>query len=429
VSPSGRPGFGTNQEAVRRHNLGTLLTHLHHDGQLSRAELTARMGLNRSTIGALVGELVSLGAVVETAPSGGRTGAGRPSLDVQPNSQEVVVLAIEVGVDMLRAARVGLGGSILARRNAPTPTTGRVEDVASAVVRLLRQVSAGVPKNAAVIGVGIGVPGVVRQRDGLVRFAPNLAWTDVPFADVLRARMGGDLTLLLANDADLGALAEHTRGAGASHANMVFLAGDVGVGGGVIVGGQPLHGVGGYAGEVGHLMVNPRGRTCRCGSRGCWETEIGAPVIGAALRSPATDVETLSERLAQVRTPPAALRTVGRYLGLGLASIVNLLNPEVIVLGGVLRALYPVVREVTDEALGRAALTAAREQVRVVVPQLGADAVLLGAAERAFRPLLEDPARALGQASHDLPAAVGPRATRRRSSTTRDVSPGRPASR
>jgi hypothetical protein len=108
---------------------------------------------------------------------------------------------------------------------------------------------------------------------------------------------------------------------------------------------------------------------------------------------------------------------------------VNLLNPEVIVLGGVLRALYPVVRQTTDEAFGRAALTAAREQVRVVVPQLGADAVLLGAAERAFTPLLEDPARALGQACHDLPAAVGPRATRRRHTTARAVSPGRPASR
>jgi predicted NBD/HSP70 family sugar kinase len=400
-----------------------LLTHLHHDGQLSRAELTTRMGLNRSTIGALVGELVSLGAVVETAPSGGRTGAGRPSLDVRPSSQEVVVLAIEVGVDVLRAARVGLGGSILARRNAPTPTTGRVEDVATAVVRLLRQVAAGVPEGAAVIGVGVGVPGVVRQRDGLVRFAPNLAWTDVPFADVLRARMGGDLTLLLANDADLGALAEHTRGAGVSHANMVFLAGDVGVGGGVIVGGQPLDGIGGYAGEVGHLMVNPRGRTCRCGSRGCWETEIGAPIIGAALRSPATDVETLSERLGQVRTPSPALRTVGRYLGLGLASIVNLLNPEVIVLGGVLRALYPVVQRTTDEAFGCAALTAAREQVRVVVPQLGADAVLLGAAQRAFTPLLVDPARALGQACHDLPAAVGPRARRRRATPAPPAGP------
>jgi predicted NBD/HSP70 family sugar kinase len=330
---------------------------------------------------------------------------------------------MEVGVDLLRAVRVGLGGTILARRTAPTPTSGRVEDVATAVVRLLRHVASGAPEGAAIIGIGIGVPGVVRQRDGLVRFAPNLGWTDVPFADILRSRMRGDVTVLLANDADLGALAEHTRGAGAANANMVFLAGDVGVGGGVIVDGQPLHGVGGYAGELGHLMINPRGRTCRCGSRGCWETEIGAPVIGAALRSPATDVETLSERLGQVRTPPPALRTVGRYLGLGLASIVNLLNPEVIVLGGVLRALYPVVRRTTDEAFGRAALTAPREQVRVVVPQLGADAVLLGAAERAFTPLLEDPARALGQACHDLPAAVGPRSSRRRREVLPAVQP------
>lgn len=414
MAPSGRPGVGTNQEAVRRHNLGTLLAHLHHDGQLSRAELTSRMGLNRSTIGALVGELVALGAVVETAPSGGRAGAGRPSLDVRPSAEHVVVLAIEVGVDVLRAARVGLGGTILARRNAPTPSTGRMEDVASAVVRLLRQVASGTPPDAAAIGIGVGVPGVVRERDGLVRFAPNLAWTDVPFADVLRTRMAGALPLQLANDADLGALAEHTRGAGVSHANMVFLAGDVGVGGGVIVGGQPLHGVGGYAGELGHLMINPRGRICRCGSRGCWETEIGAPVIGAALRSTATDLETLTERLAEVRTPSPALRTVGRYLGLGLGSIVNLLNPEVIVLGGVLRALYPVVRATTDEAFGQAALTAPREQVRVVVPQLGADAVLLGAAERAFAPLLEDPARALGSACRDVGAAVAGRSSRRR---------------
>jgi predicted NBD/HSP70 family sugar kinase len=115
------------------------------------------------------------------------------------------------------------------------------------------------------------------------------------------------------------------------------------------------------------------------------------------------------------------LQTVGRYLGLGLGSIVNLLNPEVIVLGGVLRALYPVVRQTTDEAFGRAALTAPREQVRVVVPQLGADAVLLGAAERAFAPLLDDPARALAQACRHLGAAVAPRSSRRRPSVARSA--------
>ena len=173
----------------------------------------------------------------------------------------------------------------------------------------------------------------------------------------------------------------------------------------MIVGGHPLHGVGGYAGELGHLMVNPRGRTCRCGSRGCWETEIGAEAIGAALRLESTDLDSLAEGLRQVHRPSAALRSVGRYLGLGLGSIVNVLNPEVVVLGGVLRALYPVVSADVDQALASVALQAPREQVRVLVPALGGDSVLLGAAEKAFEPVLTDPARELGVACRDAAAA------------------------
>ncbi len=400
-----RPGAGTNQEAVRRHNLGTVLAHLHHDGQLSRADLTARLGLNRSTIGALVGELVSLGAVVETAPSGGRSGAGRPSLDVRPNPQAAVVVAVEVGIDVLRGALVGLGGQVLARATAPTPPSRRPDLVAGAVVRLARRLVVSVPEDAVLLGLGVGVPGVVREPGGVVRFAPNLRWVDVPLADLLRARMSADLRVTVGNDADLGALAEHTRGAAVGCDDIVFLAADAGVGGGVIVGGHPLHGVGGYAGELGHLMVNPRGRTCRCGSRGCWETEIGAEAISAALRLESTDLDSLAERLREVRRPSAALRSVGRYLGLGLGSIVNVLNPEVVVLGGVLRTLYPVVSADVDQALASVALQAPREQVRVLVPALGGDSVLLGAAEKAFEPVLTDPARELGAAVRD-PATV-----------------------
>jgi predicted NBD/HSP70 family sugar kinase len=118
----------------------------------------------------------------------------------------------------------------------------------------------------------------------------------------------------------------------------------------------------------------------------------------------------LAARLAAVRNPSAALRRVGRYLGLGLGSIVNVLNPEVVVLGGVLRWLYPVVREATDEALATAALVAPREQMRVVVPALGGDAVLVGAAERCFDAVLADPARELATACRDAAAALGPSA-------------------
>ncbi|MGN6610244.1 MAG: ROK family protein [Angustibacter sp.] len=404
-----RHGAGTNQEAVRRHNLGTLLAHVHHDGQLSRAELTARMGLNRSTIGALVGELVELGLVDETAPSerrSGRHGAGRPSLDVRPDAEAVYVIAIDIGVKALQVACVGLGGEVLQRASGRTPTSHSPAAVATAAVRLVRQIVAKAPPGAALLAVSVGVPGVVRESDGVVRFAPNLGWHDVPLQQLLCERMSGSVPLHVANDADLGVLAEHTRGAAVGYDNVVFLMGDVGLGGGVIVDGHPLHGVGGYAGELGHLMVNSRGRTCRCGSVGCWETEVCSPAVARAMRLDDIELEPMVERLKQVVRPSAALRDVGRYLGMGLGSVVNVLNPEVIVLGGIFRALFPAVRQDTLDALTAVALEAPREQVKVVVPQLAGDAVLVGAAERAFEPLLADPAGALSAACRQAPSSV-----------------------
>jgi predicted NBD/HSP70 family sugar kinase len=411
MAPARRPGTGTNQESVRRHNLGTLLAHLHHDGQLSRADLTARMGLNRSTIAALVGELVELGAVAETAPSerpGRRSGAGRPSLDVRPSSRHVVAVSVDLTYDAVTVARIGLGGELQLRLSGRAPAAHRPATVATTVARLIRQAVADVPQGAAFVGIGIGVPGVVRESDGVVRLAPNLGWRDVPFGDLVRERLGGPVPVQVANDADLGALAEHTRGAGVGYDDVVFLTGDVGLGGGVIADGRPLQGVGGYAGELGHLVVNAHGRLCRCGSRGCWETEVCSGAVARALRMPGADLDSLVERLRRTERPSAALRQVGEYLGLGLGSVVNAFNPEVVVLGGLFRSLYPVVHEATDAAFKASALSAPHEQARLVVPHLGGDAVLLGAAERAFAPLLEDPARALAGSCRDARAQTAP---------------------
>ena len=124
-----------------------------------------------------------------------------------------------------------------------------------------------------VVGVGVAVPGMVRQPDGQVRFAPNLGWEDVPLGAELADALG--LPVAVGNDADLGILAEHVRGAAAGVDDVVYLSGHAGIGAGVFTAGRPLVGHGGYAGEVGHIVVNPGGRTCRCGSRGCWETESG----------------------------------------------------------------------------------------------------------------------------------------------------------
>jgi len=153
-------------------------------------------------------------------------------------------------------------------------------------------------------------------------------------------------------------------------------------------------------------LINPRGRVCHCGARGCWETEIGAVAVAAALGQSASNLASLAEALGAVQKPSAALRNVGRYLGLGLGSIVNAFNPEIIVLGGTLRELYPVVKADTDKALRGTALGAPWEQVQVVLPKLGGDAVLIGAGEMAFEPMLDDPVGTLTEASRQPSLAL-----------------------
>ena len=176
---------------------------------------------------------------------------------------------------------------------------------------------------------------------------------------------------------------------------MVYLSGEVGLGGGLIVDGRLMKGAGGYGGEVGHMVVNSRGRLCECGARGCWETEVGAQGARTACGMPdATIDEVLAAYAAGNRKAMAGINRVGRWLGVGVANLVNVLNPEVVVFGGVLRQLYPATEALVREALGLA-LTAPREQVRLALPALGGDSTLLGAAETAFSPLLADPLGAL----------------------------------
>lgn len=363
---------GATQDEVRRHNLGSLLRLLHVRGPMSRAELTALTGLNRSTVGALTSELTDGGLVREEAPVG-RRGAGRPSIVVGPESEHVYVLALDVGVEHLVAARVGLGGVVLERRELrQTQGDYDVRRTLRRLDRLARAVLSGAPDSAVCVGVGVGVPGVVRHEDGLVRFAPNLGWVDVPFGRLLADQLRTRLPVFVANDADLGVLAEHVRGAAAEAEDVVYLSGEVGVGGGIILGGRPMSGAGGYGGEVGHMIVNPKGRLCRCGARGCWETEVGeAAILEATGLGPGSGI--LDVVAAVERGDPAAvagIRRIGEWLGVGVANLVNLFNPEVIVFGGVMRDLLPLVEPAVQESLGTA-LAAPREQVRLALPALG----------------------------------------------------------
>ena len=390
--------IGQRSETVRRANLGAIVRELHAHGALSRSELVARTGLTRSAIRSLVGELVHAGLAAE-GPATRLGTPGRPSAVVRLVAGSAVVVALDIAVDSLAAAIVGLGGRTLARvRIERSREHSSVDEIAADLTGLARTVLGRRPAAEPVVGIGVAVVGVVRRSDGVVSMAPNLGWRDIPLGDRLARALDLSVPISVANEADLGTLAELRRGAAVGADDLVYISGEVGVGGGVIVGGRPLTGVAGYAGEVGHMPVNPQGAPCRCGSVGCWETEVGedALLVRAGLMPgggrAAVDA-VLREAAAGSATAQAALDHVGTWLGLGLASLVNLLNPQLIVLGGRFGRMYPFVTRALHAELDRRTLPAARSLVTVIPTSLGVDAPLLGAAELALEPLLADPAQ------------------------------------
>jgi predicted NBD/HSP70 family sugar kinase len=387
---------GQRSETVRRANLSAIVRELHDRAPLSRSALVARTGLTRSAIRALVGELVVTGLLSEQRGTPQGT-PGRPSPLVRPNPTSGVVLAIEITVDSLAVAAVGLGGEILAlERGERSRDRVSVQETLSDLTVLAGAVRARLPAGADLIGAGVAVVGIVRRADGFVTMAPNLGWRDVPLGAALGEALETSLPIAVANEADLGALAEWRRGAALGADHVLFLSGEVGVGGGLIVDGNPLTGAAGYGGEVGHMPVNPEGRRCRCGSVGCWETEVGE---GALLRraghSPEAGRQEVDAVLAaaQAGAPDAlaAVEALARWLGFGLAGLVNVFNPQVVVLGGLFGRIHPLVEATLRAELDRLTLPQSREVVRVAPASLGADAPLLGAAELAFEPLLADP--------------------------------------
>ena len=384
----------STSDDVRRLNLSWILRQLHVDGQLSRSELVAKTGLNRSTVATLVAELASSGLVEEVAGAAG--GVGRPSLLVSPVEDAAFVLAFDLRVERTIGAVIGLGGRVLHRIDRSHKRTRLTPAVAAReLASMAGELLADLPIGAAWVGTGIAIPAVVDSHTGLVRFAPNLGWNDIDFTavviDELTDRLEGSPHVTVDNDANLGALAESVRGAGSDLGTVVYLSGDIGIGGGVIVDGTLLTGAGGYAGEIGHMVVNPHGRECRCGARGCWETEIGSLALLRATENRFPDVPSVvTAARAGNEEALVGLKVVTEWLAIGLGNLANAYNPDAIILGGHLTNLAQFAEGAVQSQLqawrdGRQHTLPLRE------PALGDDSSLLGAGEAAFEGLLDDP--------------------------------------
>ncbi len=393
-----------DQATVRRSNLGLVLRHLRDSGSRSRARIAQDTGLNKATVSSLVAELTDRGLV--SAGDIDRAGSvGRPGLIVHLDGATVCGIGVELNVDYAAALVLDLRGEVLFENRIAldVPALG-VDRTLDAVADLVGEAAAAAAARGAVpVGVTVAVPGLIRSLDGVATDAPNIGWHDVPVLEGLRTRIDLDCPVRVENDANLSAIAEWAMGSEARTADLVYLTGEVGVGGGVIVADQLLRGAGGLAGEVGHTSLGNPEVVCGCGRRGCWETAVG---LGALLREaadpddpvrdPARDLET---RLAEIarraeagdRRTLAALEQVGTALGTGAAVLINVFNPQVIILGGYFAVLGRFLTEPMTAELRARVFGPDLAGARVVLSTLGFTAAVRGGAHVALESVFDDP--------------------------------------
>ncbi|WP_333777095.1 ROK family transcriptional regulator [Streptomyces sp. IBSBF 3136] len=389
----GRPpatgrALSDTQQGMRRRNLARVMHAVSAQGPLSRAAVSAHIGLTRAAVSTLVDELIRWGLLEELGPE--RPGrVGRPGSALAVSARGPAGIGAEIGVDHLAVCAVDLRGTVRARAVRQGANRGRApQPVVEELTALVRRVLAEADREGLwPAGLAVAVPGLVARDGRTVVRAPNLDWNDADLGPLLP----GGIPVAVDNEANYGALAELWLGTDTPR-DFLHVSAEIGIGAAVVVDGQVLRGTRGFAGELGHVPVHPDGPACPCGGRGCLEQYAGEEaVLRAAGLEPHEDLVGLLAARAEEGDEAVrrALRDAGTALGIALTGAVNLLDPETVVLGGALAGLSPwLLPSLSDELTGRTAGPACS----VSVSGLGPEGPLLGAAHSVVRAVLDDPA-------------------------------------
>jgi predicted NBD/HSP70 family sugar kinase/DNA-binding transcriptional ArsR family regulator len=370
--------------SLRRLNRGRVIDTLRAHGVISRAEIARRTGLSRSTVSSLVSELQSDGLVVEREETGEAHGeqGGRPPILLSFDASAGAAIGIDFGHSHVRVAVSDLSSNILAERAAPIDTDHSSHEGLDVAIDLIGEALAetGIDRSR-VIGAGLGLPGPVDQKDGVIGSSAILpGWVGVAAGEEMRRRL--EVPVSVDNDANLGALAELTHGAGRGATDLVYLKLSSGIGAGLILGGRLYRGAGGVAGELGHVLVAPEGAVCRCGNRGCLETAASTGALLDMLRRSHGDL-SVAEMLRLAGDGDLACRRVigdaGRVVGSAAAFVFNLLNPQRLIVGGDLADAGDLLLDGIRASLELAALPATFDPAGVIAGVLGERAQVLGA--------------------------------------------------
>jgi predicted NBD/HSP70 family sugar kinase len=399
-----------DQQLVKRINRSVLLRLLRDQPGLSRARLAQASGLTKSTVSALVRELLNEHWLHEADAPVASDGMGRPSTPLRIDSRRRVLIGMEIGVQQMRLVTVSLTGEVLGSSEQPLHSPD-AQAACRQFAQTMEQAWQDLNRRQLLLsGLGVCLPGAIDESSDLVRFAPNFGWRDLPFLGMLRqalAQVGvREVDLHLHNDADAAALGEYEFAAIGDADPLIFVNCDVGVGAGIVLNNHLFTGVRGMAGEIGHSIMQVDGELCSCGRRGCAETFIGARALGSN----------------------AGIERALHYLGMLIQNLDVMFNPRVVVVGGQSCSDRPDLFDKAIRVVARYAQSSGLPPPQVRGARYGLLAAAVGAAAAAWhhclRSLQSGSRLPLRQSLSDLapqPDAIGLQSPIQRRNTEKSI--------
>jgi glucokinase-like ROK family protein len=398
-----------DQVLVRELNLSLVLRFIHNEAPVSRSQIAKATGLNKSTVSSLVEDLLKRQLVYETGINS--VGKGRPATLLEINPRAGGIIGVELGVDFIAVVLTDFTGSILWRQlvsvdpmDAQDKTIAQILELADKAIDVCKD------RNLYRLGIGLSMPGTVNLREGILVFAPNLQWRNVPFRKIFSEHTG--LNVYVENDANAAAIAEYLFGAARQSDDFIFVVVGIGIGGGLFLNGKLYRGKDGYAGEIGHspIAAEPFQKPCRCGNYGCWETYANQHAIIERVQNRLVDNHDsiIPSMMIKQRVPLSisiikqaadegdkealeALTETGTALGLGFAGLIDIFNPEKIILGGTLSTVGKYLLPSIKDTATKHSLSDSSPKVDILLSNFETDAILIGAISIVVDDILSNP--------------------------------------
>ncbi len=387
--------FTGDQEKVRKVNRSLILNTLRLHAPVSRAQVANITGLTRGTVSNIVNSLIEEGLVLEDQLQDSKV--GRPSILLRLRPDGGAVIGVEIGVDFISVLLTNFVAELLWETRVKTsPSQSQTDIIHQAETYIEQALDIAKEHTLRPLGIGVGLPGLVNVRQGNLIMAPNLHWQNVPLRLMWNQRF--HLPIYIDNEANLSTLGEYYFGVARHTDNFIYLSSDIGLGGGVMLDGRLFRGANGYGGEIRHIQRDPQGELCACGRVGCWETLVGPRAVLRRVKNELSvrqDMQLLEacsgdfgnltfEMIVQFALDGnvicrEAMEDVAVNLGVGIADLVNIFNPQMVVIGGAFIAGKDILHSIIEKTIVSNALQPSVENLQIKFSERNTEACVLGA--------------------------------------------------